>query len=214
MSIPYLLIFSGLPTIFPKLVEARTYTERMFHTIFLTKLDERASRLAITVPIQKANCPVTFTKKTVGVIINMSGGYPYFIQLICREIFDVWITNIAKGREPTIPTRAIINKLDEDFFIGRWSNATDRQRQLMHVISTLANRDEEFTVQEVARATKETLQKPFSPSQVNQYLVHLGDAGFIFKNRYGKYSFAVPLLSEFIKRQLFEGVEFPLGRPN
>ena len=57
-------------------------------------------------------------------------------------------------------------------------------------------------------------KKPYSPSQVNQYLAHLGDSGFIFKNRYGKYSFAVPLLSEFIKRQIFEGVEFPPRRPD
>ena len=140
MGIPYLLILSGLPTIFPKLVEARTYSERMFHTIFLTKLDRAASKLAITVPVQKANCPVTFTENTVDAITDMSGGYPYFIQLICREIFDVWIANIAVGKEPTIPHRAIINKLDDDFFIGRWSNATDRQRQLMHVISTVCKR--------------------------------------------------------------------------
>jgi AAA ATPase domain len=209
MRVPYLLILSGLPTIFPKLVEARTYTERMFHTIFLTKLDEKASRLAITVPVKKANCPVTFTTGTVDAIISMSGGYPYFIQLVCREIFDAWIANIAKGKEPTIPHTAIIKKLDEDFFVGRWSNATDRQRQLMHVISTIATGDEEFTVQEIGNASKEMLQKPFSASQVNQYLAALGDMGFVFKNRYGKYSFAVPLLSEFIKRQILEGYEFP-----
>ena len=33
-----MLVLTGLPTLFPKLVDARTYTERMFHTIFLDKL--------------------------------------------------------------------------------------------------------------------------------------------------------------------------------
>ena len=34
----------------------------------------------------------------------------------------------------------------------------------------------------------------------------LSDAGLVYKNRYGKYSFAVPLLGNFIKRQQIPGV--------
>ena len=35
------------------------------------------------------------------------------------------------------------------------------------------------------------LPKGFSPSHVSQMLVALGDAGLIYKNRHGKYAFAV-----------------------
>ena len=105
-QIPFLLVLTGLPTLFPKLVESRTYTERMFHVIFLTQLDEDSSRDAITIPVKKAGCPVTFTEQTVDTIIKMSGGYPYFIQFICREIFDSWIAHIRRGGElPKIPVR-------------------------------------------------------------------------------------------------------------
>ncbi|WP_288005535.1 ATP-binding protein [Acidiphilium sp.] len=204
MGIPFLLVLTGLPTLFPKLVEARTYTERMFHIIFLSQLSAQASREAATRPVQKQECPITFSESTVDQIVKMSGGYPYFIQFICKEIFDVWIRQSRLGQEMTIPTLEIEKKLDNDFFIGRWANATDRQRQLMHVISMLENCDTEFSVQELVNLSKEMLSKPFSPSQTNQMLVALGDSGLIFKNRYGKYSFAVPLLSSFIKRQIFE----------
>ena len=206
-DIPFLLILTGLPTLFPKLVDARTYTERMFHVIFLTQLDENGSRDAITVPVRKAGCPITFSDQTVEVIIDMSGGYPYFIQFICREIFDSWISQIQREvTSPTIPSREIIKKLDNDFFIGRWAKATDRQRQLMNVISTLDTCNSEFSVQEVVIRSKEMLKRPFSSSHVNQMLVSLGDIGLIYKNRYGKYSFAVPLLSNFIRRQITEGL--------
>jgi len=209
-GIPFLLILTGLPTLFPKLVDARTYTERMFHVIFLTQLDEQASRDAITIPVKKAGCPIIFTENTVESISKMSGGYPYFIQFICREIFDSWISQIQRDiSSPTIPSREIIKKLDNDFFIGRWAKATDRQRQLMHVISTLDNCNLEFTVQEVVMRSKEMLNRPFSSSHVNQMLVSLSDIGLIYKNRYGKYSFAVPLLSDFIKRQITEGLVVP-----
>ncbi len=62
--------------------------------------------------------------------------------------------------------------------------------------------DDEFTVHEVVAASKEVLEKPFSSSHVNQMLSSLSGAGLIYKNRWGKYSFAVPLFDRFIERQV------------
>ncbi len=211
-QIPFLLILTGLPTLFPKLVEARTYTERMFHVIFLTQLDEAASRDAITIPVKKAGSPINFTDQTVNAVVSMSGGYPYFIQFICREIFDSWLSQTQRGvANPQIPGKEILRKLDNDFFIGRWVKATDRQRQLLYVISTLESCDSEFTVQEAVLASKKMLERPFSASQTNQMLVSLSTFGLTYKNRHGKYSFSVPLLSDFIKRQAMAGAPWAVG---
>jgi len=200
-QIPYLLVLTGLPTLFPKLVEARTYAERMFHILFLRQLDSTASRDAIVQPVQDANCPIKFTEETVSSIVQLSGGYPYFIQYICKEVFDVWIAKMRSGEIPSVPTADIVRKLDTDFFQGRWSRVTDRQRELLQVIATLESCDDEFTVQEIVSGSKEILAKGFSPSHVNQMLASIADAGLVFKNRVGKYSLAVPLLSQFIRRQ-------------
>jgi len=62
--------------------------------------------------------------------------------------------------------------------------------------------DEEFTTQEVSDRSKKALSKGFSPSHVNQMLASLGEQGLIYKNRYGKYSFAVPLFGDFVRRQI------------
>ena len=204
MSVPYLLVLTGLPTLFPKLVEARTYTERMFHVLFLSQLGDEDSRDAITKPIEDELCQISFRRETVERIRQMSGGYPYFIQFICREYFDTWLSQSDKGETMYVVNADILRKLDTDFFVGRWSRATDRQRDLMEVIASLPNCDFEFTVQEVADLSKSLLEKPFSRSHINQMLVSLGDAGLVYKNRYGKYLFAVPLLSSFIKRQMQE----------
>ncbi len=98
-----------------------------------------------------------------------------------------------------VPVDAIQRKLDTDFFAGRWARATDRQRQLLWVVATL-QQDEEFTIQEVVARGKDMLKKPFSPSHANQILVSLGEQGLVYKNRFGKYSLAVPLLGKFILR--------------
>lgn len=201
-DIPFMLVLTGLPTLFPKLVEARTFAERMFRVVTLDKLDREQSREAITKPVADANCPVKFTPESVETVCDETGGYPYFIQFICREVYDAFIQQIEKDGQPDlVPLDAITRKLDSDFFAGRWARATDRQRDLLWAIAHLDRNNDEFTVQEVVAKSGEVLAKPFSSSHVNQMLATLGEAGLIYKNRWGRYSFAVPLFDRFILRQ-------------
>jgi hypothetical protein len=200
-AIPFMLVLVGLPTLFPKLVEARTFAERMFHVVFLKRLSDADSRDAILKPVDDAKCPVKLDAKSVKLTIDVSGGYPYFIQFICREVYDAFLQKHGAREKASVPIGDITRKLDNNFFAGRWAKATDRQRELLTVIASLGNGDEEFTVQDVAKQSKNTFSKPFSPSRVNQLLVALSEAGLVYKNRHGKYSFAVPLLGRFIRRQ-------------
>lgn len=200
-DIPFMLALTGLPTLFPKLVEARTFSERMFRVVGLDKLNEDDSKEAILKPIDDAECPVRFDDESVGTIVGESGGYPYFIQFMCREVYDVFIQQSASQQPMSVPVESIIRKLDSDFFSGRWARATDRQRQLLWVIASLERSDSEFTVAEVVSESNEGPVKAFSSSHVNQMLAALVEAGLIYKNRYGKYSFAVPLFDRFILRQ-------------
>lgn len=200
-EVPFMLVLTGLPTLFPKLVESRTFSERMFRVVFLDRLNKLESRDAVLKPIEQEGCPVQLSDNTVDLIVDLSGGYPYFIQFICREIYDAFLQKSHHGEKMSIPTTEIIIKLDTDFFAGRWSRSTDRQRALLYVISQLKNCDNEFTVQEVVDLSKTFLQKSFSNSHVNQMLNSLSKAGLVYKNRHGRYSFAVPLLGQFIERQ-------------
>ncbi|MBI4342808.1 MAG: AAA family ATPase [Candidatus Omnitrophica bacterium] len=204
MGIPFMLVLTGLPTLFPKLVEARTFAERMFRVITLERLNKQESMDAIVKPTEKPGCTFRFRTETVDLIYQTSGGYPYFIQFICRELFDAWIQKLDDGQNPVAKMGDIVRKLDTDFFSGRWAKATDRQRELLEVISYLSNCDAEFTVQEVVEKSKQVLSKPFSSSHANQMLSSLCAAGLVYKNRHGKYSFAVPLLGTFIQRQVKE----------
>lgn len=199
-GIPFMLVLAGLPTLFPKLVDARTYAERMFRVVTLTKLNDGQSREAILKPIQVADCPIHFHPTSVDTICHESGGYPYFIQFICREVFDVFIVQRTKGELAQVSVDAIQSKLDADFFAGRWGRLTDRQRQLLWVVANLEHPDEEFTIQELVEKAADLLPKTFSPSHANQMLASLAERGMIYKNRLGKYSFAVPLLGRFILR--------------
>jgi hypothetical protein len=135
-------------------------------------------------------------------IRDESDGYPYFIQFICKEVYDLFIQQTSAGEKAGVPLEAITRKLDSDFFAGRWARATDRQRELLAVVALLEKQEDEFTVQEVVAKSAATLAKPFSSSHVNQMLASLCEAGLTYKNRHGRYSFAVPLFDRFILRQV------------
>jgi hypothetical protein len=204
-GVPFMVVLTGLPTLFPKLVDARTYSERMFHVVFLDRLNKKDSADAIMKPIKEEKSPLKMEKEEIDKVVHLSGGYPYFIQFLGREMYDFALRACEGGsRDVVIPFDAIIRKLDGDFFSGRWAKATDRQRDLLTVIAHLENADSEFTVQEVTQHSRSMLKNPFSPSHANQMLAKLCDLGLVYKNRHGKYSFAVPLLERFILRQCAE----------
>ncbi len=202
----YMLLLTGLPTLFPKLVESRTYAERMFVVQDIGKLSRPACMEAIEKPLE-ANV-IKFSQASVLAIVDESSCYPYFIQYICREAYDyfkTWYEKKPKSEPVAIPISTLVRKLDSDFFSGRWSRATDRQRELLLCIAHLENASEEFTVNEIATASKSVATqfhfKPFKTGDIGQMVPKLVEAGFIYKTRYGKYSLAVPLFDAFIKRQ-------------
>jgi DNA-binding transcriptional ArsR family regulator len=181
----------------------------MFQSLFVDRLGNEDAAKAITVPIEDAKCPVKFTGDTVKRVIAMSGGYPYYIQFTCREIYDLYLSLVGEGKHPVIPEQAILRKLDQHFYFNQWSAASDSQRMFLTVVAQLKTCEDEFAAQEITRLSKDYLDKAYSSSSVNQYLARLSDAGLIYKNRRGKYQFAVPLMSRFINRQ----IEHDTGMP-
>ena len=200
-EIPFLLVLTGLPALSQNLVEARTYAERMFQVIHLSKLNDHDAKQAILKPIDdEKSCPVTFSALEVSEIIKYSSGYPYFVQFFCREVFDLALQQTEAGLDPYIKIADFVHKLDSDFYAGRWSRVTERQRGLLCVIAKLPTANEEFTIKEIVAKSIE-INNPFKQAYVNNILVKLIDFGLLYKNSRGKYSFAVPLLAEYINRQ-------------
>jgi uncharacterized protein (UPF0297 family) len=203
MSLPcnFLLVLSGLPTLAPRLNEARAYTERMFRTMQLERLDAVSAKEAIVRPIEIKKSPLKFSPDTIQRIVEISGGYPYFIQYYGKEVFDAWIGKLSQGEAPSIPAEAIIEKLDQDFFSPRYAGTTDKQRDFLRAIATLTNADEEFSVQDIVRACRDAGNAKANANNVNQMLGTLIEKDLIYKSRRGGYCFAVPMLAQFINRQ-------------
>ena len=202
-----MLLLTGLPTLFPRLVESRTYAERMFKIQEIGRLSADASRQAILEPLR--GHPIRLTDQSVQMIIDETCGYPYFVQFFCREAYDFFLACVGTPIEHlNIPIRTLTRKLDADFFSGRWSRVPDRQRELLMCVASLANAGSEFTVNQVVDASAAVAKafgiKRFKTGDVSSMMPKLLSAGLVYKNRHGKYVLAVPLFDGFIKRQFEE----------
>ncbi|HTT85153.1 MAG TPA: hypothetical protein VMF67_16880, partial [Rhizomicrobium sp.] len=144
---------------------------------------------------------LNFSQNAVDQIIVTSDRYPFFIQFICREAFDTWRVKIGEGEIPFISTRDILHKLDLEFFAPKWTRATERRQDFMHVIASIENSDREFSVQDIVSASQRWLRQGFNASHATQILQNLAEKGFVYKNRRAGYCFAIPLLGQFMRRQ-------------
>ena len=200
-EIPFMLVLVGLPTLFPKLVEARTFSERMFHVLTLDRLTPPDSREAIEKPIQKVGCPYPLSEPLIDSIIRESAGYPYFIQYICREVYDVALQKHE--------TSSAINRLGSrdhsqagyGFFCRPLGQShRPATRPLENHCRDRRLRRGVLDSGRGGRTSKHTAN-PFSASHVSQMLTKLAVVGIVYKNRHGRYCFAVPLFGLFIRRQ-------------
>ena len=145
-GVPFLLVLAGLPTLFPKLVAARTFSERMFRVVFLDRLEDHDSRDAILKPVRDLWVSDRWVKRWEAYapkIVDKCGGYPYFLQFICRELFDTTLPPTELDASGvSILIGSILRKLDTDFYAGRWARTTDRQRALLTVIANLETSEE------------------------------------------------------------------------
>ena len=199
-GMPYMLVLTGLPPLFPKLVESRTFAERMFRVIQLNNLNREEAKEAVLTPVQNDNQVISdyFARASSG-IHNITRGYPYFIQYWCRELYEY--IHLADAREEDLIER-IRRKLDADFFDGRWQQLTDRERDLLRIVAGfLSDSQDEFAVQQISKLPSEPDIKKISPSHATQMLNNLSQKGMVFKNRHGRYALAVPLLADYIRRR-------------
>ena len=198
---PFLLLLTGLPTLFGKLVHARTYAERMFHVVTLKNLNREETRNAILKPLPKNSSVQDYFNRVSGPFFEITRGYPYFVQYWCREWYDYYFSGAPYPKDTYIVIEKIRCKLDQDFFEGRWGQLTDRERDLLGAVARLStNKEGEFSVLDIT--SQPAASKKFSSSHANQILSRLGDKGMVFKNRHGKYVLAVPMLDDFIRRRI------------
>lgn len=192
--VPVCLVLCGLPTLAVNLLNARTYSERMFQGVEVRSLDRAAAREALIEPLAKSR--ITAAPDLVDRVMDEVEGYPYFIQLWGAELWDA--TTDAGLAQMTTDTLGIIEgriyeRLDSDFYEPRIASLTPAEQDLL-----LASARCSYPPLNVSELNNES---PKSPGNINVLLGRLVAANVLFRERKGAYRYTAPGFRDFLQRR-------------
>lgn len=149
---PILLVLSGSNRAVEVLISTRTYAERMFEIVRLTRLNRSGTIEALAKPLEQMGPPLHFANDLIDKTANYSRGHPYLVQFFGKEMVEAVFNNGGTLSADQFPTQETYNKIDTEVFEPRWRRLSDQQKDLLATIarvSQYANSD--FSVEDAAR---------------------------------------------------------------
>jgi hypothetical protein len=199
---PVALVLCGLPTLTVNLLNARTYSERMFRGEEVSSLPGSEARDAFLEPIRSTS--MTADEALVAEVLADVDGYPYFIQLWGAELWQAAVdvdahsftTDLLEATRPEIYRR-----LDLDFYEPRVASLTPAEQDLLTDASRCTYPP--LVVSEMNRASKK------SDANVNVLLGRLVQANVLFRPRKGAYLYTAPGFREYLIRRSERQADHP-----
>jgi hypothetical protein len=189
--LPIMVFGAGLPKILKDFGDAKSYSERLFKFIQIDSLSHEAAQLAITAPAQKLG--VSYDQAAVDRILEVTDGYPYFIQEFCNVIWtksgghrDICLDDV------TVSEQDFYQRLDEGFFMVRYKRCTTRELEFL--FSMVRCESLPCTISNVAKQ----MHKPVS--SISPIRAQLINKGLIYATHYGEVDFTVPQFDAFLHR--------------
>lgn len=190
-ELPLALVGGGLPSV-PRLAgEAKSYAERLFTFPRIGSLGEAAATDALILPARDEG--VEYEGTAVERILELSEGYPYFLQEYGRHVWQLAAespigADCVNRAHPNVQA-----DLDEGFFAVRFERATAAERRYMAAMAALGD-----GAQESGQVAKRLGFVDTAKTSVTRS--NLIDKGLIFSPEYGLLDFTVPHFAEFMRR--------------
>lgn len=191
MGYPLMIVGAGLPKIYKMLSEEKSYAERLFMYREIGSLSREQSIEAIVHPVERFN--VTYTDKALDKIIDITKGYPYFIQQFCQIIYNNTDGNVIDENDVTNSIDSFFEVLDSGFFKVRYERCSEMDKKFIFAMVDCGELP--CTISNVANNMNKTV-KSISPTRAQ-----LINKGLIYAVRHSELDFTVPEFDGFIKRQ-------------
>lgn len=190
LGYPVMIIGAGLPKIYKMLSDEKSYSERLFLYKEIGSLTEEQSRKAIEEPAKKFG--ISYTDEAIAEIINITKGYPFFIQQLCQIVYKETNKNIIEIDDIKNIIEIFFDTLDTGFFKVRYERCSDGDKKF---IFAMVKCDElPCTISNIARQLKKKV-KTISPTRAQ-----LINKGIIYPVRHSELDFTVPEFSGFVQR--------------
>ena len=118
---PIIMYGAGLPKVVSLLSKIKSYAERLFDYEYVDSLTAEDAKRAITEPAQRLG--ISYKEDAIKAIIQLTKGYPYFIQELCDALWKNTDTTIFSEKDVTIVMPIFIRKIDDCFLNQGMKNA-------------------------------------------------------------------------------------------
>jgi AAA ATPase domain len=193
-KLPITFVGAGLPQIAELAGDAKSYAERLFRFPRIGSLEGDDAKKAITEPALSEG--VTYSHGAVDAAIRITKGYPYFIQELGYQVWEVALGVEITADDVEIAREAYEAKLDTSFFRVRLDRATPLQTAYMRAMAELGPEPQKAS--DVARVMKR------DSTQLGPTRAELIDMGLLYTPDHGYAAFTVPDFDMFMLRAVPE----------
>lgn len=193
-KLPVTFVGAGLPQIAELAGDAKSYAERLFKFPKIDSLAEPFNRQALTAPAESEG--VSYTENAVDLAMEITKGYPYFIQELGYQVWEVAQQDPITEGDIEIAKEAYEAKLDSSFFRVRLDRATPLQTAYMRAMAELGPEPQKAA--DVARVLHR------ESNQVAPTRAELIEMGLLYTPEHGYAAFTVPDFDKFMLRAVPE----------
>ena len=190
-QLPFMVAGAGLPSLPALAGEAKSYAERLFNFPVIDSLPPGEASEALSAPAAEEG--VRWQPDALERIVDLTDGYPYFLQEFGKQAWDVAAgpdrITIADV-EASVPLA--VDELDSGFFRARIGRTTDAERAYLTAMASLGPGPHGSG--KVAAALGKTT------TQVGPHRDALIKRGLCYSPRHGIIDFTVPMFDQFIRR--------------
>ena len=190
LGYPVMLVGAGLPKIYSMLSEVKSYSERLFNYKEIDSLDMDQCRDAICKPAKKLD--VSYDEAAVEKIIDITKGYPFFVQQLCQIVFQKKKGNMIDISDVKDSISEFFDILDSGFFKVRYERCTESDKKF--IFAMVACNKLPCTISNVAMIMNRQVKS------ISTARAQLINKGIIYVVKYKELDFTVPESSGFIKR--------------
>jgi hypothetical protein len=190
LGYPVMMIGAGLPKIYKMLADEKTYAERLFVYKEIGSLTPEQARKAIVEPMRKYN--IAYTEEAVNKIIQVTNGYPFFIQQLCEIVYKKNDTKCIELSDVEWVIDDFFETLDHGFFKVRYERCAESDKKFIFAMVECGELP--CTISNIAANMGKSV------SAISTTRAQLINKGLIYPVRYKELDFTVPEFSGFIQR--------------
>ena len=174
------------------LSEARSYAERLFTIRPVGALAPDDTRAAFEEPA--AELDVAIDPAALDELVEVSGGYPFFIQVYGKHVWDVADDSPIAADDVELARPRASRELQDSFFRPRYDRATPAERRYLHAMADLSPSGAWVSSTDVATALGHDQPGRASPQREG-----LLTKGLIYAPDRGLLAFTVPHFEGYLR---------------